>query len=1522
MNASKILIVEDEPVVARDTAECLEGLGYEVLGPVASGEEAVAAAESGRPDVVLMDIRLRGEMDGIEAASQIRSRFGTVVVFLTAFTDRDLLKRAREVGVSGYLTKPYEERELYATLEMTLAQSEAERARKQAEEALRRSEHQYRELVEGTSDLITKVDGEGRFIFVNLAAEKVLGVANSGCLGKRAFDFVHPDDRERTVQWFGDCIKQRLREASIENRHVNATTGETFFLLWTSVFRYDDDGNVLEVDGIAHDVTARKQAEESLAEQERYYRTLLFSLHDDILVIDRDYRITDINNSALHTLGSKREDVIGRRCYEVSHGLGEPCNNHGEQCGLRTVFETGEYCHLRHEHVATDGKKVQVDLLMSPLKDANGAVTHVVEAARDITNLVETEKELRHAETFMHAVIDDLPVGVLAAEPPDGRLILTNNETERIIGLPREHLCGLSGDRPEEVSWEMFHLDGTPWPVEELPLIKAVQRGEKTHNEELLMSCADGVDRVLLCNATPVRNGDGDIIRAVSTILDITDRKRAEEELRDSESQFRSLFEQTGDYILVLELQPDGPPVIVDANEAAIEKHGFSRDEFIGKPISDLDDELNRQLVAERVNRLVAGEHIVFETTHARKDGSVFPVEVSAKLLDVGEGPSRIISIERDITERNRIEANTRRMEKRFRSIFDKSFQFVLVLDPSGTILEMNALCFAVCGSLADQSMGKPFWEALWLSEFPDVVEKTKAAVKLVQEGKVVDDEVRFIDKDSQVHNGTRIFSPIMDDSGELEYIAVVGLDLTERKRTEEQLREHERVMSDILEDTLSGYWDWNIPEDVEYLSPALKKMFGYEEHELPNTPESWQKLIFPEDLTGVLEVFDRHVKTHGREPFYNEVRYRHKDGSTITVICAGRVIEWAEDGSPIRMVGCHVDITDRKQAEDTLRASEERFRLLFERSPLAYQSLDDDGYIVEANHAWLDLLGYSRDEVVGQWFGNFLSPESVPDFRRNFPCFKEAGETHGIEFQMMLKDGTHHTITFDGRIGYDAKGNFQQTHCILHDVTQDRLREQEIADLAKFPSENPYPVLRIASDGTIIHANPAATRLLTEYGPADRRAPDDWLSCTALAMESGEIVNREFQYGEETYAFHFTSLAEVEYVNVYGIDITERKRMESQYRQAQKMEAVGRLAAGVAHDFNNQLQVILGYCDMLMMDRQPGDPLWDPIVQVRQAADRARSTTSHLLAFSRRQILEPELVDVGELLHDMEKPVGRMIGEDVKLVIAVPPGVRPLLIDKSGLHQAIMNLAVNARDAMPDGGKLVIQGSNLTLDHAQAPNFPEAGTGDYVLLEITDSGVGMDAETLEHLFEPFFTTKEQGKGTGLGMPMVQGFVGQSDGFVRVDSQPGEGTRVQILLPQAPSDSQPEDADQALLRIEKATDKAMIMVVEDEQGVRSYLARLLRHAGYKVQVAAMPSEAMELIQGDGPMPELVVSDVIMPEMRGDQLAQKMLSVCEELRFLFISGYGNIEVGGHDIMRKPFKTEDLLERIRKLLLKDQ
>jgi PAS domain S-box-containing protein len=1023
MSSARILIVEDEPVVARDIAECLEGLGYVVLGPVASGEEAVAAAESEHPDAVLMDIRLRGEIDGIEAASQIQSFSSAAVVFLTAFVDRDLLMRAREVGVFGYLTKPYEERELFATLEMALAKSESEQARKQAEEALSRSEHRYRELVEGTADLITKVDGEGRFTFVNLTAERMLGVANVDCPGRSAFDFIHPDDRERTVEWFYDAIRQRLGEAAIENRQVNEATGELCFLLWTAAFHYDDDGSVVEVNSIAHDVTARKQAdrdvrlhaaimnnvaegihliglddltirwtnerftrmfgyepgeldgkhvdvvnaptdrtpaetrtsivdilkengewhgevrnikrdgthfwcyadvslfdhpeygkvfvsahtditarkltEETLAEQERYYRTLIFSLHEDILVIDRDYVITDINNSALKTLGAKREDVIGRHCYEVSHGVGEPCDKHGEQCGLRTVFETGKFCHIRHEHVATDGIKVHVDLLMSPLKDANGVITHVVEAARDITNLIETEKELRHAEAFMHAVIDDMPAAVFAVEPPDGRLVLANSEAERIIGLSREQLNGLSAAHPEKIPWEIFYSDGTPRPVKELPIIKAVQSGEVARNEEMRICGADGIERALLCNATPVRNDDGDIIRAVSTILDITDRKRAEKKLdRTNRLLQASIAQMPIAYILW-----DKEFRVAEWNQAAEDIFGYTREEMLGEyPLDYIVPEPARPLVRDVIGKLLAGQEAGYSAdgNNICKDGSVITCQWHNMPLKDDQGQVfAVLSMAVDITEQKRV------LEERS-TVLQTAMDGFWIVDSTGRLLDVNDAYCEMTGYTRDELL------EMNISDVEDIESAEDTATHIQQ---IIADgsgrfETRHRCKDGRIIE-MEVSSRYMADT---KRFATFLHDITERKKNESDLKRQRYFLSRAQEIGAIGTWELDVAKNELLWTDENYRIFG-----LPLgkelTYDIFLNCVHPDDR----EYVDTKWKAAmAGEPY--DIDHRLLVDGQIKWVNEKAELEFDDEGNCIRGTGFTQDITDRKRAEEVMR--------------------------------------------------------------------------------------------------------------------------------------------------------------------------------------------------------------------------------------------------------------------------------------------------------------------------------------------------------------------------------------------------------------------------------------------------------------------------------------------------------------------------------------------------------------------------------------------------------------------------
>jgi PAS domain S-box-containing protein len=382
--------------------------------------------------------------------------------------------------------------------------------------------------------------------------------------------------------------------------------------------------------------------------------------------------------------------------------------------------------------------------------------------------------------------------------------------------------------------------------------------------------------------------------------------------------------------------------------------------------------------------------------------------------------------------------------------------------------------------------------------------------------------------------------------------------------------------------------------------------------------------------------------------------------------------------------------------------------------------------------------------------------------------------------------------------------------------------------------------------------------------------------------------------------------------------------RTEEQLRHAQKMEAVGKLAGGIAHDFNNILSVVLSYCDLMLQDRDVNDRLRHVAQEIRGAGLRAADLTRQLLAFSRQQVLQSRIVDLNEIVDGMRRMLVPVLGEDIELHIQTGPALQSVKADPTQLEQVIMNLVVNARDAMPTGGRLVIETANVDLDERFVSEHLGAGAGAHVMLSVTDTGVGMDRATLSRIFEPFFTTKDRTKGTGLGLSMVFGIVKQSGGFTWVHSEPGQGAIFKIYLPaqrEVTAKSQGHERDGSAL-----SGSETILLVEDEERVREVAATIMRHQGYTVIEAGRPSEAIALAMEQSQPVHLLLTDVVMPEMGGRALAEKLVELLPGLAVLFMSGYTDDAVVRHGVqesnvafLQKPFTQDTLLRKIREVLL---
>jgi PAS domain S-box-containing protein len=506
-------------------------------------------------------------------------------------------------------------------------------------------------------------------------------------------------------------------------------------------------------------------------------------------------------------------------------------------------------------------------------------------------------------------------------------------------------------------------------------------------------------------------------------------------------------------------------------------------------------------------------------------------------------------------------------------------------------------------------------------------------------------------------------------------------------------------------------------------------------------------------------------------------------------------------------------------------------------------------------------------------------------------------------------------------------------------------LVEQE--ELFSLIGENAADMIAVVTvDGQRLYNSPSYQKILG-YSPEELEKtsayeqihPDDKIIVQAAAAEarSSGIGSRveyrirhksgEWRVLESTASAVRDSAGAVEKLIIVNRDITERRHLEQQLLLSQRLEAVGKLSGGIAHDFNNILGVIIGYSEAMLQKMAPDDPLREAVNEIEKAGQRAAALTQQLLAFSRKQVLEPKILDLNSIVADVEKMLRRLIGEDIDLKIVPSQSLGKVKADRGQIEQVILNLAVNARDAMPRGGQLKIQTANVDLDETAARSLRYVVPGRYVMLQVSDTGTGMTPEVQAHIFEPFYTTKEQGKGTGLGLATVYGVIKQSGGYILLHSEVGKGARFDVYLPRA--EGVAEVAPPSEAPIKRVQGSTTILLVEDESSLRKLTGNTLKEAGYKVLEAGEAFQAMELAKEFDGTIDLLLTDVVMPGLSGRELAEKLRPERPEMRVLYISGYTDGAVATHGvlesgitILRKPFTRAQLLRNVEEILAKKQ
>ncbi len=1396
-------------------------------------------------------------------------------------------------------------------------------------------------------DGLVVVDWDGNFLFANKAAYRIIGIRpRKTPQGLNMAQFLHPHDLERAIKNNmltkagngGFIAEYRIITPKGEHRCIEAT-GQRI------TFKGND-----AILATFRDITAHKRSDEQLNLSEKKFSAAFHSSPDYIAISElKSGRIIDVNKGFETWSGYSRDELIGHTTIELDMWA-----NPSDRIRVLKEIKKSKGVYRLEIQVRIKGGEIK-DVLFSASPIEIDRKNYLLSLALDITNRKKMESALKESEERFRQVFENSGDGIIIISL-DNYSILQANKA----------LCNMLGYTEKE--------------LKKLKLADITLLDEQTIQKERLREHAQGkVEQIEFEKSYITKNGrtvwgymTGSLVRdafgkplyGIGVIKDTTKHKQAEEELRESEEKFRLAFENANTGMCLVDLE--GRLLKVNAEMGVI--FGYSMVELESMTVNDIayPDDMDKS--PDFIRRILSGEIQggSFEKRYFHKRGHIIHALVTSSLIRDSHGsPLNFISQVQDITDRKRAEDAVKESEERYRKIAAAITDYIYTVHIEGgrpVRTEHSPACEVVTGYTVEEFNANPF---LWFSM---VVDEDRESVReyfnkvLIGEHEVPI-EHRIYHKDGSIRWVVNMPVVHRDEAGVIISYDGVLSDITKRKRAEEALKESEERYRLMAELTGKLVYDYDVPTGQITWHGAISRFTGFMPQEVDAVDvKTFNEMIHPEDRAETIAILEAALNECG--PYSAEYRLRRKDGSYIFVEDHGVFLP-DEKGRAVRMLGGLGDISVRKQAEEVIREAEKRYRTLFESANDAIFIMSGDK-LIECNQMTLKMFGCdTKDDIFGRRPWEF-SPNEQPDGRASKEKAQEAinaafkGTPQHFYWKHVRKDRT----PFDAEISLNRieLGDQSFIQAMVRDITErkrveEALRESEERFRSLIQSSSDIIVI-LDQNGLITYESPSMEQIL-KYpagemigkNPLDYMHPEDMGGVVKALAEVFEDVNPgipsgfRFKRADGTWVY-LEAIGNnlIDYPGINGVvitarDITERKKaeelkldMERRLLHAQKLESLGVMAGGIAHDFNNLLMAILGNLDLARLDLSPVSRSRPFIDQALVAARRAADLTNQMLAYSGKGRFDLKPFDLSDLVQEMAHLLKASISKTVTLNLQMNGDLPSIVADPSQIQQIIMNLIVNASEAIGEHpGVVTISTGSLDCDqgYLQRSRLKEKpAPGAYVFIEVRDTGCGMDEETKDRLFDPFFTTKFTGRG--LGMAAVLGIVSGHKGAIMVESEQGRGATIRVMFP-ASDGGKPVKGKKPGVSAMEGEGAAMglisgtVLVADDEDMVRDLCKSMIERLGYKVMTACDGEEAVKIFRENTSEIVCVILDLTMPRLDGMASFDELRHIKADVKVILSSDYDEQEAterftgkGLAGFIKKPYQLSILRAELGRVL----